>query len=82
MAQNQIKQISKFLNLVMRHSPEKIEIEFDVEGWMDLNDLIPAMQEAEPNLDIDFDIIEFIVENANRSGLAFNEDKTKLRVVR
>ncbi len=34
------KRISKFLNLVLRHQPEKIGLELDAQGWANVDTLI------------------------------------------
>jgi len=37
------KHISKFLSLVLRHEPGKIEITLDEHGWTDADELIRAV---------------------------------------
>ena len=34
------KDVSKFLSLILRHSPEKIGLKLDENGWADVDELI------------------------------------------
>ncbi len=40
MNDNQIKNTSKFLSLILRHNPQKIGLQLDENGWADINELI------------------------------------------
>ena len=71
------KTISKFLSLVLRHSPEKIDLELDSAGWANVDDLLTKMNSNGQS--INFDILQFIVETNKKKRFAFNSDKTKIR---
>ena len=44
MNEKEIKRISKFLSLLLRHQPETIGLNLDQNGWVDVEELIlPAM---------------------------------------
>ena len=40
MSKNKLKNISKFLSLILRHKPETINLELDKNGWADIDELI------------------------------------------
>ena len=45
------KSVSKFLSLVLRHSPEKIGLKLDENGWADVEELIE--DKLQKNIDKD-----------------------------
>jgi putative RNA 2'-phosphotransferase len=71
------KGISKFLSFVLRHSPETIGLELDVNGWADVDDLISKCSKDGNTLNLE--LLEFVVENKDKKRFVFNEDKTKIR---
>ena len=75
--QNKVVKISKFLSLVLRHKPQKIGIELDENGWVDVDVLLIQMNKKGQN--IDFETLKFVVETNNKKRFAFNEDQTKIR---
>lgn len=71
------KDISKFLSLILRHSPEKIGLKLDENGWADVEELIAkCSKKGNP---LDFELLDYVVENNDKKRFAFNEDKTKIR---
>lgn len=71
------KSVSKFLSLVLRHSPETIELKLDENGWADVNELIEKCTKKGNRLDVE--LLDYVVENNDKKRFAFNEDKTKIR---
>ncbi|MCX2584478.1 RNA 2'-phosphotransferase [Pedobacter sp. MR22-3] len=72
-----IKETSKLLSFVLRHSPEAIALKLDDNGWAKVDELI-----AQCNLNnnkIDFGLLDYIVVNNDKKRFAFNDDKTKIR---
>lgn len=63
---------SKFLALILRHQPQKIGIEMDRNGWVNVNDLCKLMPITKEDLDD-------IVENNNKNRFSYNDNKTKIR---
>eukprot|EP01034_Spumella_vulgaris_P012071 gene12071-15356_t len=45
--EKEITRISKFLSLVLRHSPETARIELDENGWTDVSTLLVRMNEKQ-----------------------------------
>jgi putative RNA 2'-phosphotransferase len=71
------KGISKLLSYVLRHSPETISLKLDENGWAGVNELITKFDLYDKR--IDFELLEYIVENNDKKRFAFNDDKTKIR---
>lgn len=71
------KSISKFLSLVLRHSPETIGLKLDENGWADVEELIAKCSTNGNSLNQE--LLDYVVENNDKKRFAFNEDKTKIR---
>ena len=69
--------ISKFLSLVLRHSPETIGIELDENGWTDVETLISRINGK--GITINFDILKHVVDTNSKKRFAFNETFDKVR---
>lgn len=69
--------ISKFLSLVLRHEPEKIDIVLDKNGWCDVGELLHKMQAKFPLFTMEN--LEHIVDTNSKKRFAFNDTKTKIR---
>jgi putative RNA 2'-phosphotransferase len=74
---NDTKNISKFLSLVLRHAPETIKLSLDVNGWADVDELLKQCNAFQKKLD--FETLEYVVETNDKKRFAFNDDKTKIR---
>ncbi|MDO4880658.1 MAG: RNA 2'-phosphotransferase [Capnocytophaga sp.] len=70
------KKESKFLSLVLRHSPEVIGITIDKHGWAEVDLLIKKMSKRFP---FNLKMLEEIVATDSKQRYAFSEDKTKIR---
>lgn len=71
------KSVSKFLSLVLRHSPETINLKLDENGWADVEELIAKCTKNGNALNAE--LLDYVVENNDKKRFAFNEDKTKIR---
>ena len=67
-----IKKLSKFLSLILRHKPETINIKLDKNGWANVAEILRGMK-------IDFATLEKVVAENDKQRFSFNEDKTKIR---
>ena len=76
MNEREIKRISKFLSLLLRHNPGKINLSLDANGWANIDELIKKSQKHVKFSMID---LEYVVTNNDKQRFAFNEDKTKIR---
>lgn len=75
--EQQLKHISKFLSLVLRHRPEQIGLVLDVQGWADTTELIEKLNQH--NAGITPEILNLIVATNDKKRFAFNEDKSMIR---
>lgn len=73
----QLKPLSKFLSLVLRHRPEVINLELDDQGWTSVEALLGKMQAY--GKQIDFPLLKEIVATNNKQRFAFNPDQTRIR---
>lgn len=73
------KSVSKFLSLVLRHSPETIGLKLDENGWADVEELIEKCNKKGSQNQMTAELLDYVVENNDKKRFAFNEDKTKIR---
>jgi len=74
MTAKEIRRISKFLSLILRHQPEKIGLILDKNGWATVNDLL-----EKSNHQFSMETLEEVVETNDKQRFSFNEDKTKIQ---
>ena len=74
---DQLKHISKFMSLVLRHKPEEIGLQLDEQGWVNVNELINKMNTK--GFNVNAEIINEVVGSNDKRRFAFNEDKTLIR---
>jgi putative RNA 2'-phosphotransferase len=72
-----LKHISKFLSLVLRHKPETIGLQLNENGWANVQELIDKMTTS--GTDLNIELINTIVETNDKKRFAFNDDKTMIR---
>ncbi len=72
-----IKNISKFLSLILRHKPETIGVSLDKNGWVDVDKLIEGCRKAGKN--ISAAVLERVVVENDKARFSFNANKTKIR---
>ncbi len=68
------RDMSKFLSLVLRHKPETIGLELDLNGWADVAELLSKIKNG-----MTVEILEEIVLTNDKQRFTFNENKTKIR---
>lgn len=73
----ELKQLSKFISLVLRHKPEEIGLELDANGWADTDELIRKINEKGGGLTLP--LLEEIVATNDKKRFAFNADQSKIR---
>jgi len=73
------KSVSKFLSLVLRHSPETIGLQLDESGWADVEELIEKCNKKGSQNQMTGELLDYVVENNDKKRFTFNEDKTKIR---
>jgi putative RNA 2'-phosphotransferase len=77
MTESQIKTASKMLSLVLRHEPQKLNLNMDTKGWVNVEELL--LNFSKKNFTMSFEDLAQIVAENNKKRFAFNDDKTKIR---
>jgi len=77
MTDKNIKRISKFLSLILRHQPDKIGLKLDKNGWANVQELITKA--GEKKIIFNESDLEAVVVNNNKKRFTFNENKTMIR---
>lgn len=75
--EKKLKQVSKFMSLVLRHKPETIGLELDENGWANVQELIDKMNTT--GAEVDIELLYTIVATNDKKRFAFSEDKTMIR---
>ncbi|MDR2633727.1 MAG: RNA 2'-phosphotransferase [Treponema sp.] len=70
--------ISKFLSLVLRHSPETIRLNMDKNGWVNINELIDNANKYK-NMHLNNDLIKIIVETNDKQRFILSDDRKRIR---
>lgn len=73
----ELKHLSKFMSLVLRHKPETIGLELDANGWVPVDALIAKMRAAGSS--IDSNILSHIVATNEKKRFAFDATGTLIR---
>ncbi len=71
-----LKDVSKYMSLILRHKPDAIGITLDEHGWANVDELIAGI--AKDN-EFNIDILGEIVRTDEKQRYSFNEDKTLIR---
>lgn len=71
------KEISKFLSLILRHHPEKINIILDEYGWVNVQELLDKLNQN--NWQVDRDKLDEVVKTNDKQRFIFDETKQKIR---
>ncbi|WP_299622001.1 RNA 2'-phosphotransferase [uncultured Tenacibaculum sp.] len=77
MNEREIKNISKFLSLLLRHQPDLIGLKLDENGWADVAELIEKSKRKGKYFSIEK--LEEVVATNDKKRFSFNEDQTKIR---
>lgn len=68
---------SKFLSFILRHKPESIGLELDVEGWADINSLVNRVQQAGQSLDEA--LLRTLVQSSDKQRFTISDDGKRIR---
>jgi len=69
--------ISKFLSLILRHSPETIDLQLDENGWAEVEELLS--KSALHRQPFTKEELEAIVADNDKQRFSFNDDHSKIR---
>lgn len=74
-----LNEISKFLSYILRHKPDTIGLQLDVEGWADISSLIIGA--AKEGRILDQAIIQTVVNSSDKKRFTLSEDGQRIRAV-
>ena len=74
----QIKSISKFLSLVLRHKPEAASVTMDKSGWVDVKALLAGCKNARKE-GVTLEQLEEVVATNDKKRFEFSEDGKRIR---
>lgn len=71
-----LRDLSKFLSLLLRHKPQLVGLELDEHGWADVDDLIRRVSRKRP---LDRTTLEQIVATDDKQRYSFSADGKLIR---
>ncbi len=74
----QMDEISKYLCLLLRHQPDKAELDMDEHGWVQVDQLISGVK-RHSRYDIDRTMLENIVSADKKGRYRFDEEHNKIK---
>jgi len=73
MSKNKIKNVSKFLSLLLRHKPETIGLNLDENGWADIDELISKSKE----IALTRALIDEVVADSDKQRFIIESDRIR-----
>jgi putative RNA 2'-phosphotransferase len=77
MTEKETIQTSKFLSLVLRHEPERIGLQLDDAGWVNVTELLEAVNMHGVSLTLDQ--LKHVVATNDKKRFAFSDDGQRIR---
>ena len=77
---NNDSKISKYISLILRHKPEEIGLKLDEHGYLGVLDLIEGINKSYEGFSMDD--LERIVKEDSKGRYSFNEDKSKIKLIK
>lgn len=74
----QMDELSKYLCLLLRHQPEKAELDMDEHGWVQVDQLIDGVK-RHSRYDIDRTMLENIVSDDKKGRYRFDEEHNNIK---
>lgn len=72
-----VRQISRFLSLVLRHQPDRIGIELDDAGWAGIDVLLEALRRNGQKTSRD--LVEHVVRTTDKQRFTVNETSQRIQ---
>ena len=72
-----VRRISKFLSLVLRHQPDRIGIQLDKAGWVEIEVLLEALRRSGQK--ISPDLLEHVVGTNDKQRFTIDESGQRIR---
>ena len=73
-----MNELSKYLCLLLRHQPERAELEMDKHGWVSVEQLIKGVN-RHSSYKIDRQLLEQIVAEDNKGRYRFDDDHERIK---
>ena len=73
-----MKELSKYLCLLLRHEPEKAGLDMDSHGWVSVGQLISGVNSS-GKFRLDRELLERIVEEDNKGRYRFDEKHDRIK---
>lgn len=73
----EVKKLSKFLSLILRHQPHLINLAMDEGGWAEVEELIRKSHSR--GMKFDLETLQYVVENNDKKRFSFSPDFKKIR---
>lgn len=70
--------LSKYLCLLLRHQPEKAELDMDEHGWVSVEQLISGVNRS-GNYSMDEEMLERIVSEDKKGRYRFDETHSRIK---
>ena len=77
MTDKEITRASKFLSLILRHEPERVGLTLGDAGWVDVTELLQAVNRH--GVALTLDQLKHIVATSDKKRFAFSEDGQRIR---
>lgn len=77
---NNDSKISKYISLILRHKPEEIRLKLDERRYLSVLDLIEWLNKSYEGFSMDD--LERIVKEDSKGRYSFNEDKSKIKLIK
>ena len=77
MNEKQIKNISKFLSLILRHNPKKANLSLDTAGWASVSELLGNLEAT--RYSINFEQLKEIVDKNDKKRFQISDDSLRIR---
>lgn len=79
MDKNREKKISKWLSYLLRHHPEKIGLQLDAQGWVEVDYLLRCS--AAHQFPLTREELAAVIANNDKQRFAWSEDRQRIRAV-
>lgn len=73
--------LSKFLAKILRHEPQLIGIDLDVNGWADVTDLIKKINQSDFQKQVTYADVRHVVDTDSKGRYEFSENGWSIRAV-
>ncbi|MFJ7796404.1 RNA 2'-phosphotransferase [Pseudomonas sp. NPDC096950] len=79
MSKKLLDETSKFLSYVLRHEPQAIGLELDIDGWAYIHTLISGA--ARDGRTLDRQLIQQVVDSSDKKRFSISDDGQRIRAV-